>query len=53
MAGLKESGVASSSILFESFGKPMKAMSEKQLPTASGDEEVAAAEIVLLDRAKL
>ncbi|MBD2308684.1 2Fe-2S iron-sulfur cluster binding domain-containing protein [Chroococcidiopsis sp. FACHB-1243] len=52
MAGLQESGVASSSILFESFGKPMKATSEKQLPTASGDEEVAAAEIVFAKSGK-
>jgi ferredoxin len=46
MAGLKELGVASSSIFFESFGKPMKATSERQLPAASGDEGVEAAEIV-------
>lgn len=46
MAGLKESGVASSSIFFESFGKPMPAASERQPLAASGDEEVAAAEIV-------
>ncbi|NHC34225.1 2Fe-2S iron-sulfur cluster-binding protein [Scytonema millei] len=52
MAGLKESGVASSSILFESFGKPMKATSERQLSVVSGDEEVAAAEIIFAKSGK-
>mgnify|MGYP002778613107 CR=1 FL=1 len=52
MAGLKESGVASNSIFFESFGKPMKATSERQPPAASGDEEVAAAEIVFAKSGK-
>jgi len=52
MAGLKESGVASSSVLFESFGKPMKATVEKQLPAVSRDEEVAAAEIIFAKSGK-
>jgi uncharacterized protein len=46
ITGLKESGVASNCILFESFGKPMKVTPERQLSIASKDEGVAAAEIV-------
>lgn len=42
IAGLKESGVASNCILFESFGKPMKVTSERQLSIVSRDKGVAA-----------
>ncbi|MBN3878467.1 MULTISPECIES: 2Fe-2S iron-sulfur cluster-binding protein [unclassified Nostoc] len=41
MQGLKESGVPDSRVFFESFGKPMKSVSEKQTQTATGDERFA------------
>lgn len=41
MQGLKESGVPDSRVFFESFGKPMKSVSEKQTQTATGDDNFA------------
>ncbi|WP_228055319.1 2Fe-2S iron-sulfur cluster-binding protein [Gloeocapsopsis crepidinum] len=51
MAGLKESGVASSSILFEVFGAPMKATAEKH-PVVNRDEAVEAAKILFAKSGK-
>jgi ferredoxin-NADP reductase len=52
MQGLKESGVPDSRVFFESFGKPMKAASQNQLPLAAVAEGVAEAEIVFTKSGK-
>lgn len=46
MAGLKSSGVPDSRVFFESFGKPMKATSQKQTPATTTADGVKEAEVV-------
>ncbi|NJM21225.1 MAG: 2Fe-2S iron-sulfur cluster binding domain-containing protein [Richelia sp. RM2_1_2] len=52
MTGLKESGVPESRIFFESFGKPMKITSEKQVPDVIVGDQVKKAEIVFTKSGK-
>jgi uncharacterized protein len=52
MTGLKEAGVPESRIFFESFGKPMKVVSERQSPDVTVGKGVKAAEIVFAKSGK-
>ncbi|MEB3180150.1 MAG: 2Fe-2S iron-sulfur cluster-binding protein [Nostocaceae cyanobacterium] len=52
IAGLKESGVSDSQILFESFGKPMKVSSEKQASNVTVSDYGEEAEIVFTKSGK-
>ncbi len=52
MVGLKESGVPDSQVFFESFGKPMKIRSEKQVPDVIVGNGVKEAEIIFTKSGK-
>lgn len=53
MAGLKQWGVPDNRVFFESFGKPMKALPERQTPAEQTDGKVEEAEMVFADSGKI